>query len=85
MRALPQSEVKLGALAGRERPQVAYETTTGVMFVERGYDDAHGADQFTAHRQWADGSITLAGPRSGFTTREQALAFIQQKDRDGFV
>jgi len=55
------------------------------MFVASGPDDAQRGQQFTVHRQWANGAITLAGPRDGFATREQALAFIQQKDQDGFV
>jgi len=73
------------ASAGRERPMAAYQTSTGTMFVTGGAVDAQRGQQFTVHRQWANGAITLAGPRSGFTTREQALAFIQQKDQDGFI
>jgi len=73
------------ALAGRELQMTAYQTSTGTMFVASGPDDAQRGQQFTVHRQWANGAITLAGPRDGFATREQALAFIQQKDQDGFV
>ena len=72
-------------LAGRELPNVAYQTTTGVMFVAGWIDHARGAQQFTVHRQWSDGSITPAGPRGGFATRDLAMAFIQQKDKDGFL
>jgi hypothetical protein len=73
------------ALAGFALPNVAYKTSTGVMFVVPGAGIADWRQRFAVHRQWHDGSITAAGPRDGFHSMNEAKAFIQQKDKDGFL
>ncbi len=87
MRIIPLNEINPGTavLSAYGPIQAAYATTTGLMFVARVADDAHEPHRFTVHRQWVDGSFTLAGPRNGFNTVDEAVAFIQQKDQDGFL